>query len=71
MKKTNIKTSNKNVSIEDSFKNLDKIIEKMDDEKCSIEEGIELYEKGTKILNELSKKIEKIDNELKELNNGQ
>lgn len=58
----------KDLNIEDSFKILDKIIKQMDDEKCSIEKGIELYESGIKIVNDLSKKIEKIDRDLKVLN---
>lgn len=62
------KEEKKDINIEDSFKTLDKIIEQMDDEKCSIEKGIELYEKGVKLVNELSKKIEKIDKDLKVLN---
>lgn len=62
------KTENKGLNIEESFSTLDKIIEQMDDDKCSIEKGIELYEKGVKLVNELSKKIEKIDKDLKVLN---
>ena len=62
------KEDKKDLNIEDSFKTLDKIIEQMDDDKCSIEKGIELYEKGVKLVNELSKKIEKIDKDLKVLN---
>ena len=58
----------KDLSIEDSFKALDKIINQMDDEKCSIEKGLELYESGVKIINDLSKRIEKIDKDLKVLN---
>ena len=58
----------KEISIDDSFKTLDKIIEQMDDDKCSIEKGMELYEKGVKLVNDLSKKIEKIDKELKVIN---
>ena len=62
------KESNKELNIEESFKTLDKIIEQMDDDKCSIEKGIELYEKGVKLINDLSKRIEKIDKDLKVLN---
>lgn len=58
----------KELSIDDSFKTLDKIIEQMDDEKCSIEKGMELYEKGVKLVNDLSKRIEKIDKDLKVIN---
>ena len=52
----------KDLSIEDSFKALDKIINQMDDDKCSIEKGLELYENGVKIINDLSKRI---DNKVK------
>ncbi len=55
----------KDVSIEDSFKQLDKIISEMDSDKCSIEKSIELYEKGSKILNAVDKKIDKIEKDLK------
>lgn len=58
----------KELGIDDSFKTLDKIIEQMDDEKCSIEKGMELYEKGVKLVNDLSKRIEKIDKDLKVIN---
>lgn len=62
------KVEKKELNIEESFNTLDKIIEQMDDDKCSIEKGIELYEKGVKLVNDLSKKIEKIDKDLKVLN---
>ena len=58
----------KELSIDDSFKTLDKIIEQLDDDKCSIEKGMELYEKGVKLVNDLSKRIEKIDKDLKVIN---
>ena len=50
----------KDNTIECSFQELDKIIEQMSDEKCSIEKSLELYEKGIKIINEVDKKIEKM-----------
>lgn len=58
----------KDTTIEESFKSLDKIINQMDDEKCSIEKSLELYESGVKLVNDISKKIEKIDKDLKVLN---
>lgn len=63
-----MKNQKKELNIEESFKSLDKIIEQMDDDKCSIEKGLELYESGVKMINELSKKIDKIDKDLKVLN---
>lgn len=59
------KVSNKEMSIEESFKAIDKIIGDMDSEKCSIEKSIELYEDGIKLLNDVSKKIDKIEKDLK------
>lgn len=58
------KEINKSQGIEDSFKSLDKIIEEMDSDKCSIEKSIELYEKGSKILSEVSKKVDKIEKDI-------
>lgn len=55
----------KDMSIEDSFKAIDKIISDLDNEKCTIEKSIELYEKGTKLLNEVNKKVDKIEKDLK------
>lgn len=57
-------TNEKKISIEDSFKTLDKIIEQMDDDKCSIEKGIELYEKGLRLINDVSKKVDKIEKDI-------
>lgn len=54
-----------NSTIEESFKDLDKIINQMDDEKCSIEKSLELYEKGTKILNDITKKVDKYEKDIK------
>ena len=48
--------------------NHNKIVEQIDDDKCSIEKGMELYEKGMKLIDEISGKIEKIDKALKVLN---
>ena len=36
----------------------------MDNEKCSIEKSIELYEKGSKLLNYISKKVDKIEKDI-------
>ena len=55
-------------SIENSFDTLDKIVKQMDDDKCTIEKSLELYEKGIKLIGEISKKIDKIDKDLKVLN---
>ena len=63
--KTEKTEKNKVLNIEDSLKSLDKIILDMESDKCTIEKSIELYEKGMKILNDTSNKIEKIEKDLK------
>lgn len=65
---TKKKVANKEMSIEESFKAIDRIISDMDNEKCSIEKSIELYENGIKLLNDVNKKIDKIEKDLKVLN---
>ena len=62
-----VKKVDNNMSIEESFKAIDKIITDMDNEKCTIEKSIELYEKGIKILNDVNKKVDKIEKDLKVL----
>ena len=59
------KETGKEMNIEESFKAIDKIINDMDNDKCSIEKSIELYENGVKLLNDVSKKIDKIEKDLK------
>lgn len=54
----------KNINIEESFKSLDKIIDKMSSDKCSIEENIKLYEEGSNIIKNLKKSIDNIEKKL-------
>lgn len=58
------KTENKPQSIEDNFKALDKIIEKMNKDTCTIEENIKLYEEGAKIILDTKKSIEKVEKKI-------
>ena len=60
--------NNKSMSIEESFASLDKILKEMDIDKCTIEKSVELYETGVKLINELTKKINKIEKDLKIIN---
>ena len=57
--------SKKEATVEDSFKALDKIISQMDDDSCSLEKSLELYEKGVKIISDVTKKVDKIEKDLK------
>lgn len=55
----------KKTGIEDSFKELDKIIKEMDSDKCTLEKSMELYTKGAKLIDETIKKVDKIEKDLK------
>ena len=57
----------KQISIEKSFEALDKIIEKMNNDKCTIEENIKLYEEGSNIIKEVKKSIDSIEKKLEVL----
>lgn len=60
--------NSKPMSIEESFASLDKILKEMNSDKCTIEKSVELYEAGVKLINELTKKINKIEKDLKIIN---
>lgn len=58
------KSLKNDLTIEDSFSALEKIIKDLEDEKCSIEKSIELYEKGIELISGLNMKVEKIESDL-------
>lgn len=58
------KSFKNDLTIEDSFSALEKIIKDLEDEKCSIEKSIELYEKGIELISSLNMKVEKIESDL-------
>ena len=58
------KSFKNDLTIEDSFSALEKIIKDLEDEKCSIEKSIELYEKGIELISGLNMKVEKIESDL-------
>lgn len=69
MNKKDVKLTKKkyfknDLTIEDSFSALEKIIKDLEDEKCSIEKSIELYEKGIELISSLNMKVEKIESDL-------
>lgn len=59
-----VKKQEKNIGIEESFNMLDKIIDKMNSEKCTIEENIKLYEEGASIIKNVKKNIDNIEKKL-------
>ena len=54
-------------NIEDNFKELDEILEKMQDEDVSLDESFEMYKKGVEIVKDSNDQIEKIEKQIEVL----
>ena len=54
-------------NIEENFKELDEILEKMQDEDVSLDESFEMYKKGIEIVKDSSEQIEKIEKQIEVL----
>lgn len=54
----------KSLSIEDTLKELETIIEKMEDRDSSLEDTFALYEAGMKMVKTCSEKIEKVEKKI-------
>ena len=67
------KTENKNLdnkSIEKTFERLDKIINVLNSDKCSLEESIKYYDEGVKLVKDAKKMIDKIEKKLEVIEDG-
>ena len=51
-------------NIEKNFKELDEILEKMQDEEVSLDESFEMYKKGIEIVKDSNEQIEKIEKQI-------
>lgn len=58
----------KKETIEEGFAKLNDILNKMDDSEVSLEETIELYNSGLKIVKELNGKISEVESKLNIVN---
>ncbi len=54
----------KTKSIEENFKDIAEIIEKMNDSDVSLEESFKLYNDGIKLVEDCNKRIEKVEKEI-------
>ena len=54
-------------NIEENFKELDEILEKMQDEDVSLDESFEMYKKGIEIVKDSNEQIEKIEKQIEVL----
>lgn len=62
--KVNVKKNIENIDIEESFKKLDKIITKLENDKCSLKDSIELYKEGLDYINLTKNSLDSIKHEL-------
>ena len=58
----------KELTIEQSFEELDRIMERMQSEELSLDETFRLYKTGISLVDDCSRKIEKIQCEIQKLN---
>ncbi len=54
-------------NIEDNFKELDELLEKMQDEDVSLDESFEMYKKGIEIVKDSNEQIDKIEKQIEVL----
>ena len=53
--------SKKTETVEEGFKILDETVKKLSDETISLEESFAVFEKGMKVLREVSEKIDRVE----------
>lgn len=59
-----------NVGIEDNFEQLEDIISKMQSDRITLEQSFELYNKGLSLVQDCNNQIEKIENQIKIIEEG-
>ena len=59
--------SEKNINFEKNLSELEKIIERLENGECSLEESIELFEKGIKITKDCRSSLENAQKRIVEL----
>ena len=59
-----------NVGIEDNFEQLEDIISKMQSDRITVEQSFELYNKGLSLVQDCNNQIEKIEKQIKIIEEG-
>lgn len=69
---TNMDEKEKVSSLEENFKQLDEMIEKLEDKEIGLEESFTLYEQGMKLLKQCNDQIDKVEKKVMVMNrNGE
>ncbi|MGX8686176.1 MAG: exodeoxyribonuclease VII small subunit [bacterium] len=58
----------KQMSIEESFRKLQEILEKMEEEDITLEQSFACYEEGMKLVRSCNEKIEEVEHKVMQLN---
>ncbi len=62
-----MKKNNKDLSFEDSLKNLEDIVEQLELGDVDLEKSVELYEKGMNLKKICEEKLKKVENQIKKI----
>lgn len=57
--------ANKTLSLEDTFKQLEDIISRLDNQEITLEESFDLYTEGMKMIKSCNSKIDKVEKKLR------
>lgn len=60
--------SGQETTIEESLKELDDIVEKLESREISLEESFTMYQKGMELLKQCSGKIDKVEKKMQKIN---
>ena len=66
----NNRNNTENVGIEDNFEQLEDIISKMQSDRITLEQSFELYNKGLSLVQDCNNQIEKIEKQIKIIEEG-
>ena len=62
-----MKKNNKDLSFEDSLKNLEDIVEQLESGDVDLDKSVELYEKGMNLKKICEEKLKKVENQIKKI----
>ena len=62
-----MKKNNKDLSFEDSLKNLEDIVEQLEAGDVDLDKSVELYEKGMNLKKICEEKLKKVENQIKKI----
>lgn len=57
----------KSLTLEESFAELDAVVERLESRDISLEESFQVYQKGMKLLRECGEKIDRVEKEILQL----